>query len=103
VARVLAPGGHFLYADFRRRHGLAVWEAALADAPMRLLSRAVNDAEVLGGNEKNAPRKHDLISRPGPAMPRGFARYASDVTDWAFNGALQRGEFTYRVYCFAKD
>jgi SAM-dependent methyltransferase len=62
VARVLAPGGHFLYADFRRRHGLAEWEAALADAPMRLLSRAVIDAEVLRGNEKNAPRKHDLIS-----------------------------------------
>jgi ubiquinone/menaquinone biosynthesis C-methylase UbiE len=103
VARVLAPGGHFLYADFRRRHGLAEWEAALADAPMRLLSRAVIDAEVLRGNEENAPRKHDLIGRHGPAMPRGFARYASDVTDWAFNGALQRGEFTYRVYCFAKD
>jgi len=103
VARVLAPGGHFLYADFRRRHGLAEWEAALADAPMRLLSSAVIDAEVLRGNEKNAPRKHDLISRHGPAMPRGFARYASDVTDWAFNGALQRGEFTYRAYCFAKD
>jgi ubiquinone/menaquinone biosynthesis C-methylase UbiE len=103
VARVLAPGGHFLYADFRRRHGLAEWEAALADASMRLLSSAVIDAEVLRGNEKNAPRKHDLISRHGPAMPRGFARYASDVTDWAFNGALQRGEFTYRAYCFAKD
>ena len=49
VARVLRPGGHFLYADFRRRHGLAEWEAALADAPMRLLSSAVIDAEVLRG------------------------------------------------------
>jgi len=25
------------------------------------------------------------------------------MTDWAFNGALKRGEFTYRLYCFAKD
>ena len=103
VARVLAPGGHFLYADFHRRHGLAEWEAALADAPMRLLSHAVIDEQVLHGNKVNAPRKHDRISRHGATMPRGFARYASDVTDWAFNGALQRGEFTYRVYCFAKD
>jgi ubiquinone/menaquinone biosynthesis C-methylase UbiE len=103
VARVLQPGGHFLYADFRRRRGIAEWEAALADAPMRLLSHAVIDAQVLRGNKENAPRKHDLISRHGAAMPRGLTRYASDLTDWAFNGALQRGEFSYRVYCFAKD
>ena len=103
VARVLAPGGHFLYADFRRRRGIAQWEAALADAPMRELSSAVIDGEVLRGNKKNSPRKHDLISRHGSAIPRGFARYASDMTDWAFNGALRTGEFTYRVYCFAKD
>lgn len=103
VARVLAPGGHFLYADFRRRQGVAEWEAALADAPMRELSCAVIEAEVLRGNEKNAPRKHDLISRQGSAILRGFARYAGKATDWAFNGALQRGEFTYRVYCFVKD
>jgi ubiquinone/menaquinone biosynthesis C-methylase UbiE len=103
VARVLAPGGHFLYADFRRRSGVAEWEAALAAAQMRLVSHAIIDAEVLRGNEKNAPRKHALISRHGTAMPRGLTRYASDMTDWAFNGALQRGEFTYQVYCFAKD
>ena len=39
VARVLAPGGHFLYTDFRRRRDIAEWDAALADAPMRMLSR----------------------------------------------------------------
>lgn len=103
VARVLCPGGHFLYTDFHRRQDLGEWEAALADAPLRLVSRAVIDAEVLRGNEKNSPRKHDLISRHGSAIPRGFARFASDMTDWAFNGALRAGEFTYRVYCFARD
>ncbi len=103
VARVLAPGGHFLYSDFHRRQDVAEWEAALADTPMRELSHTVIDAEVLRGNEKNAPRKHDLISRHGSAIPRGFARSASDLTDWAFNGALRRGEFTYRVYCFVKN
>ena len=61
----------------------------------------VIDEKVLLGNKVNAPRNHELISRHGATMRRGFTRYASDVTDWAFNGALQRGEFTYRVYCFA--
>lgn len=103
VARVLTPGGHFLYTDFRRRRAVDEWEAALADAPLRMLSSAIIDADVLRGNEKNAPRKHELIGRHGSAIPRGFARYASDMTDWAFNGALRTGEFTYRVYLFTKD
>jgi SAM-dependent methyltransferase len=103
VKRVLAPGGHFLYSDFHRRRRVAEWEAALAGAGMRELSSAVIDAEVLRGNERNLPRKHDLINRHGSAIPRGLARYGSDMTDWAFNGALRTGEFTYRVYCFAKD
>ncbi|MGB8206584.1 MAG: class I SAM-dependent methyltransferase [Mycobacterium sp.] len=103
VARVLAPGGHFLYTDFRRRREIPEWDAALAEAPIRMLSREDIDADVLRGNEKNVLRKHALISRHGPAIPRVMARFSSDVTDWAFSGALRTGEFTYRMYCFAKD
>ncbi len=103
VDRVLQPGGHLLYADFRRRREVAEWESALADCQLRLLSSAAIDAEVLRGNEQNSSRKHDLISRHGSAIPRGLTRYASDMTDWAFNGALRSGEFTYRLHCFAKD
>ena len=33
VARILRPGGHFLYADLRRRDGVAKWEEELGDAP----------------------------------------------------------------------
>jgi hypothetical protein len=25
------------------------------------------------------------------------------MTDWAFCSAVENGEFSYRVYCFAKD
>ncbi|HEY7052831.1 MAG TPA: class I SAM-dependent methyltransferase [Mycobacterium sp.] len=98
VARVLAPGGHFLYADFRRRSGVADWETALADAPLRLLSSAIIDREVLRGMEKNLPRKAELTGRHGR-----MTRFASDMTDWAFCRAVQNGEFTYRAYCFVKD
>ena len=70
AARVLRPGGHLLYADFRRSSAVAEWEAALADTPLRMVSHAVIDAEVLRGNEKNRPRKQELISRHGAAMPQ---------------------------------
>jgi SAM-dependent methyltransferase len=38
VARVLRPGGHFLYADVRRCHQLENWDATLAVAPMQIMS-----------------------------------------------------------------
>ena len=36
VARVLRPGGHFLYTDVRNTPDIAAWEAALADADDRV-------------------------------------------------------------------
>ena len=98
VARVLTPGGHFLYADFRRRREFAEWDAALANAPLRMVSKDVIDKQVLRGMEKDRPHKHELTSRHG-----GMTRFASDMTDWAFCRAVENGEFSYRVYCFAKD
>jgi ubiquinone/menaquinone biosynthesis C-methylase UbiE len=71
VARVLRPGGHFLYADFRPRPRIAEWEVALADAPMRLISHTVINAQVLRGMEKNLQRMQDLISRYPPAFFHG--------------------------------
>ena len=64
-----APGGHFLYTDFRPRQEVAEWEAALAKAPLRQLSMSVIDQNVLRGNEKNAPRKHARISQHGLSDP----------------------------------
>jgi SAM-dependent methyltransferase len=54
VARVLRPGGHFLYAVFRGSDEFAVWQAALSDAPMRLSSRRDINPEVLRGMERDA-------------------------------------------------
>lgn len=69
VARVLRPGGHFLYADFRARDGIAEWEAALADAPMRLLSQRSINAQVLRGLARNSTQQFlDQINRHLPAF-----------------------------------
>ncbi|HYB37983.1 MAG TPA: class I SAM-dependent methyltransferase [Mycobacterium sp.] len=103
VARVLRPGGHFLYADLRPRARIADWEAALADAPMRLISERVIDDEFLRGLEENSPRLQDIISRRVPALLRGSARDEAGVQGGRLYRAVQCGEFSYRMYCFAKD
>jgi ubiquinone/menaquinone biosynthesis C-methylase UbiE len=102
VARVLCPGGHFLYADLRPRLRIAEWEAALADAPMRMVSHAVINAQVLRAVEKNSQRSLDLISRHLPPFLHGLGREAIHVPGSRFYRDLQSGEFSYRMYCFAK-
>ncbi len=102
VERVLRPGGHFLYTDHRRRPVVANWDADLADAPLRLVTHADITAEVLRGMEKNTPRKLDVISRL-PVFLRRYAREGSGIPGTPYFRAMQSGEMSYRVYCFAKD
>jgi ubiquinone/menaquinone biosynthesis C-methylase UbiE len=101
VARVLRPGGHFLYADLRPRSSIAVWEAALAAAPLRMLSHDNINAGVLRGMQENTPRMLDLIARM-PTYLRHIGREFCGVEGTRFYRALQSGKYSYRLYCFAR-
>jgi len=103
VARVLRPGGHFLYADLRPRFRIAEWEAALADAPMRLVSHADINAQILRGWEKSSPLLQDLFSRHAPPLLRGLVRDGFGVGVSKVRQELESGEYAYRLYRFAKD
>jgi SAM-dependent methyltransferase len=103
VARVLRPGGHFLYADLRADARIADWEAELAGAPIRLHSHADIKMQVLrglrameGGLEKNGPT---------PSLPANQREVAREAATWRGSKlyhAMQR-DFAYRMYCFATD
>jgi SAM-dependent methyltransferase len=103
VARVLRPGGHFLYADLRPRVCIAEWEAALADAPMRRLSHADIDTQVARGMEKSSQRTPEAIDRREPAYLHGVAREATASQGSGLYRAVRGGDFSYRMYCFVKD
>jgi ubiquinone/menaquinone biosynthesis C-methylase UbiE len=95
VARVLRPGGYFLYADRRRQDEIAKWEQDLRDIPMRLVSEQVITEQVALGLEKNAPRLNELSRfTPAFAVKRGVARACRN---------LRNDRITYRVYSFAKE
>jgi ubiquinone/menaquinone biosynthesis C-methylase UbiE len=103
VARVLRPGGHFLYADLRPVHEVPEWEAALAAAPLRCVSQRSIDDEVRRGMEKNTPRVQEIIDRRVPKFLQGFARDRSGVEGAGFHRGIEQGIFPYRAYCFVKD
>lgn len=102
VARVLRPGGHFLYADFRFSDALAAWEQALAAAPLRLVQTRVINAEVLRGMEHNSTRSEALIVQYLPKFLQKLGRDFAGIRGSRIYAALPRGEVSYRSYCFVK-
>ena len=95
VARVLRPGGHFLYADVRRRKEIATWEEQLRDAPLRLESETVINEQVARGVERLYPVM--LFKQARVRLTVFFALwvilYRRLITD----------AVSYRIYCFAKE
>jgi len=103
VARVLRPGGHFLYADLRPRHLIAKWESAIAEAPMWLRSGRIVNTEVLRGIEKNHHWSLNLLDRHQSAFMRRFARGFTVGQGFPVYRDLQRGQLSYQMYWCTKD
>jgi SAM-dependent methyltransferase len=103
VARVLRPGGHFLYADFRFADGLREWEKALRESPLKIQNARTINAEVLRGMDRNSARSLDLIGRHLPKILHGLGRDFAGVQGSRIYNALLKGELTYCSYCLAKS
>lgn len=102
VARVLRPGGHFLYADFRFRERWPEWDSALAAAPLLLQHRRNINAEVLRGMDRNSPRSQSLVARHLPRFLHGLGRDFAGTRGSRIYHALTRGELAYRSFCFVR-
>lgn len=102
VARVLRPGGNFLYADFRFADGVAEWEKVLAAAPLQMLHTRNINAEVLRGMDRNSQRSQDLVARHLPKFLRSLGADFAGVKGSRIHKALDSGELSYRSHCFEK-
>lgn len=102
VARVLRPGGHFLYADFRFGDRFVEWEKALAAAPLQMLRTRNINPEVLRGMNRNSARSRDLVARRLPKFLHSLGRDFAGIQGSRIYNALRSGELSYRSYCFVK-
>ncbi len=103
MVRVLRPGGHFLYADFRGFLEHDAWGAALAEMPMRMVSEREINADVLRGLDSNSTRYRDLIGRHVPKFLQPFGRLFAGLPGSVTYRQLQSGKLSYRMYHFTKD
>ena len=102
VARVLRPGGHFVYADFRFNSVIAPWEQALAAAPLQLVHSRIINPEVLRGMDRNSARSEQLLVRLLPGFLHDLGRDFAGVRGSRVYTALQNGQLSYRSYCFVR-
>ncbi|MEO6787193.1 MAG: methyltransferase domain-containing protein, partial [Chthoniobacteraceae bacterium] len=103
VARVLRPGGHFLYADFRFSEALAEWDADIAAAPLEIVQTRDIGANVLKGMDRNGERSLALIRARLPRLMHSLGRDFAGVPGSRVYVAIQKGELFYRSWCFRKD
>ena len=102
VARVLRPGGHLLYADFRFSDQWADWEQAIEHAPLEIVQTRDISAEVLRGMERNAARSESLVRRCLPAPLHTLGRDFAGVPGARVYAALKSGNLSYRSWCLRK-
>jgi SAM-dependent methyltransferase len=103
VARVLRPGGDFLYADFRASHEFPGWDGALAEMPLRQVSTRVINDSVVRSLDNNAQRSLDLISHRLPKFLRPFSRHFAGVPGTGIYNIIKNRDAEYRIYRFTKD
>lgn len=103
VARVLRPGGHLLYADFRFRDRIVEWDKDISSAPLRVQGSRNINAEVLRGMRRNTARSVKLIETHLPRFLHPLGRDFAGVEGSRIYQALASGEVTYRSYCIEKS
>ena len=98
VRRVLRPGGHFLYADFRPAEEIAGWRASLAAAGFNIAAECDLGPGVVSALDADDAGKQDLIGRLIDRPLLGIFREFAGLRGTAVNDALRRGDFGYRAF-----
>lgn len=102
VARVLRPGGHFLYADLRPRGEEAGWRGQLEGSGLFVERERDITRNVLAAIEADSARRLALIGQlfPRPLVP--LLREFAAVPGSMLHGQLASGTFVYKSFVLRK-
>lgn len=103
VERVLRPGGHLLYADFRFSDLFDEWQDAVDAAPLEVVAARDISTEVLRGMNCNSERSLSLVQNCLPQFLQSLGRDFAGVPGSRVYDALESGELAYRSWCLRKS
>ena len=102
VRRVLRPGGHFLYADFRKREKVEAWRNGLRSAKLEMLCEIDITRNVIAALDHDNDRKLALIQQLIPRiLHKSFFDFAALRGSFVFEG-FQSGELVYMSFVLRK-
>jgi len=102
VARVLKPGGHFQYADFRFSDKIPEWDKAIRACEMKVEQMTEIGPCVIRGLERNSDRSVALLDRKLPKFLHGLGRDFAGVKGSRIYNALVEGNLSYSSYRLVK-
>jgi ubiquinone/menaquinone biosynthesis C-methylase UbiE len=102
VTRVLRPGGHFLYADFRNRKVIDSWRRTLAASGLTIVVQADITANVVRALDVENERKLALMAREVPKiLHRSFYDFAAVRGSKMYDG-FRTGSLAYLAFVAQK-
>lgn len=100
VARVLRPGGYFLYADFRARTQLDAWRAELRASGLRLVEESDITSGVVTALDTQDAQKRSLIeARIDRLLVGTFSQFAGLQGSLLYD-KLRAGSVVYCAFVF---
>jgi SAM-dependent methyltransferase len=102
VRRVLRPGGHFLYADFRGARSYDGWRKDLDGCGLTKVAEEEITAKVAEGLEFEHQRRTDLIRNVAPrVLRRAFSQFAGTKDSVMYRG-FKKGRVRYFRFAYRK-
>ncbi len=103
VVRVLRPGGHFLYADFRQKTpDSAILHRQLEESGLEIIDREDISPNVVRGMQLNTEKYMNLIRKLVPPLLRNPAMRFAGVPGSAIYNELKSGQTVYMRYVLRK-
>ena len=102
VWRILKPGGHFLFTDFRYDHQMPAFLEAIAGMGFQTIEEQNINEEVIRALDLDHDRREELVRRLMPRMFQGHAlNFAGGVGSKTYL-MLKHREFVYFLYILRK-
>lgn len=102
VHRVLAPGGHFLWADFRPAARADAVHQTMLDAGFEQIVWRDITPEVLAAMQIEEPRKEALLQKHVPSWLRGSFRDFAGMLGSKVHQSFVSGEWRYSLAVMVK-
>ncbi len=103
VFRVLRPGGHFLFADYRNWEHINILRKQLLNAGFCMLKEERISTNVLKALDLDQERKLQLIKQKAPLLLRNVFYYFAAMQGSAMYQALNTGKVDYRSFALSKS